>query len=250
MTDDEANHDRAVTVVDERTAMLLWGGGNPLGRMVKDSNGTVREVIGVVATLKTRLVGSRFEYSAAFVPLPTAPSHRLTAVWRGPLTRGAREQLRREMARLEPSGQLSIREVRLTADQLGQPRFMAILLGALGMLAALLTFIGLYGVVSDITAKRTREIGIRVALGAARRSIAQLVVGQTLKPALLGVALGLALCVWWTETVRSLLHGIQPHDWRVFAAAALAMLAIVSFAAWLPARRASRIDPTIALRAE
>lgn len=250
MTTEEGLEDRAVVVVDERVAALLWPGDTPLGKLARDSGGRVREVIGVVAHVKTRLIGHRFDGGVAFVPLPTTDVWPLTAAWRGELPPQARAHLAREVARVDPRAGVLLREVRFTRDQLGQPRFLAILLGTLGAVAVALTFVGLYGVVSDATVRRTREVGIRLALGARSREIAALVIAQCLRPAVLGVSLGLALALWWAEAVRSLLHGIGPHDWRVFTAATAATVAVVAFAAWLPARRAARLDPAMALRAD
>jgi putative ABC transport system permease protein len=113
-----------------------------------------------------------------------------------------------------------------------------------------LTVVGLYGVVSHGVAQRTREMGIRIALGAETARIAALIVLQALKPAALGVALGLAASVWWTETLRSLLYGFTPHDWRIFLGAGAIVLALVAIACLLPIRRATRVDPLIALKAE
>ncbi|MEX2271340.1 MAG: ABC transporter permease [Vicinamibacterales bacterium] len=239
-----------LVVVDARTAMLLWPGQNPIGQLARDSEGIERRVIGVVEPLKTSLAGTRFQQSTAFVPLRKTWRAPLTTMWRGRITPAMRAELRRFARELEPQGRLSISELNLVDRQLGQPRFLATLLGSLAAVAGLLTLIGLYGVVSHNAVRRTREVGIRIALGADRGAIARLVVMQTLMPAILGMALGLAISVWWTETIRSLLVGIEPHDWRVFASSAVALLAIVGLASWLPARRATRIDPMIALRAE
>lgn len=250
LTPGEALDDGAVAVIDERTATLLWPAGDALGQRVRDTGGTVREVVGVVAAVRTRLLGHDFEGGAAFVPLPSGDMWPLTAAWRGPIPATALSALSQEVARIEPGAGVLVREIQMRRDQLAQPRFLAILLAALGVLAAVLTFVGLYGVVADATLQRTREMGIRMALGARRGQMSALVVSQTLRPAVLGLSLGLALAIWLAEAARSVVHSIAPHDWRVFAGAAATTIAVVALAAWPPARRAARVDPAVVLRAE
>ena len=249
-TEDEALNSHPVAVVDERTAALLWPGQNAIGQLTRDNEGNERRVIGVVGALKTRLVEERFQRSAAFVPLTKVPRGPWRSAWRGSVTPAMRAELRRFARELEPDGSVFVADLNFIDRQLGQPRFLAILLGSLAAMAGLLTLVGLYGVVSHDATRRTREVGIRIALGADRGAIARLVTGRALVPAALGMALGLSVSVWWTETIRSLLASIEPHDWRVFAASAAVLLVIVVMASWLPIRRATRVDPLIALKAE
>jgi putative ABC transport system permease protein len=117
-------------------------------------------------------------------------------------------------------------------------------------LAALLAALGLYGVVSYAVSQRTSEIGLRIALGATDASVRRMMVMEGLKPAVAGMAIGLVAAASSTRVVRSLLFGITPTDPVTFLLAPPLLLALAALACYLPARRATRLDPTIALRAE
>ena len=130
----------------------------------------------------------------------------------------------------------------------GQPQFNALLLGLFGGVALILALVGVFGVVNYSVAQRTREIGIRVALGAGRRDILKLIVGQGMRPALLGVGLGLIGAFALTRTISSLLYGISPVDLGTFIAVTLLLTGAALLACYLPARRATKVDPMVALR--
>ena len=129
-------------------------------------------------------------------------------------------------------------------------RFQTLLLAVFAAAAALLSAIGIYGVMSYAVSKRTREIGVRMALGADPRSVLRLVVGQGMAVALAGAGLGLVGAFLLTRLMASLLYGVRPGDPLTFAAVAAALLLVALAASWIPARRAARIDPMQALRAE
>jgi putative ABC transport system permease protein len=125
-----------------------------------------------------------------------------------------------------------------------------ILLAAFAALALALSCVGLYGVLSYLAGERTREIGVRIALGAGRRDIQRLILGQGVKMALAGVALGIFLALGLTHLMSSQLFGISPHDPLTFAGVALILLLVALGACYLPARRAMGVDPMVALRHE
>jgi ABC-type antimicrobial peptide transport system permease subunit len=129
-------------------------------------------------------------------------------------------------------------------------RTNTILLVVFGGLAVLLATIGVYAVLSYGVSQRTREIGVRVALGAQRRDVVGMIVGDGARLALLGVVIGLLGAYWLSRFVSSLLYGVSPQDPRVFVGAALGLAAVACAAAWIPARRATRVDPISALREE
>jgi predicted permease len=135
-------------------------------------------------------------------------------------------------------------------DGLVEERLMAMLSGFFGLLAVLLAVVGLYGVISYIVAMRRNEIGIRMALGATRGNVVAIIVRQTLAVLALGVAVGVVLAVPAVRTASSLLFGVQPNDPLTFAAATALLFTIALVASALPARRASRVDPMVALRYE
>ena len=127
-------------------------------------------------------------------------------------------------------------------------RYPAFLIGAFAALALILAIIGLYGLISHTIVQRTREIGIRVALGAQRADILRLVMGQGLRAALTGVAIGVAASLGVTRLLGSLLFGVKPGDWPTFVSVALLLLIVALAGCALPARRAMRVDPMVALR--
>ncbi|MBA3882985.1 MAG: ABC transporter permease [Chthoniobacterales bacterium] len=135
-------------------------------------------------------------------------------------------------------------------DSLSVRRFALYVLGLFASVALLLALSGIYGVIGHAVAQRTREIGIRMALGAARQDVLRLILGEGGKLALAGVAIGLGASYLITQFLRSLLYGITPTDPLTFTVVALLLLATALVACWIPARRASRVDPMIALRAE
>jgi ABC-type antimicrobial peptide transport system permease subunit len=116
--------------------------------------------------------------------------------------------------------------------------------------ALLLAAIGIYGLLAYSVEQRTHEIGIRVAIGAEAGQIRSMVVGEGLRLALIGVAIGLAVALALAQSIASFLFGVEPWDPLVFAAMPLLLLAVALLAVWLPARRASRVDPIVALRYE
>ena len=129
-------------------------------------------------------------------------------------------------------------------------RFGALLFVLFGVIALVLTAVGIYGVISYGVAQRTHEIGIRLALGAGSREVLSLIVSEAMKPALLGAALGLCAAFGLTRLLTRLLYNVKPTDPLVFAAVLLLLIAVAWLASYIPARRATRVDPIVALRYE
>jgi putative ABC transport system permease protein len=136
------------------------------------------------------------------------------------------------------------------AASLGSRRFNLILIGFFGMVALLLATAGVFGVIAYSVTRRTREIGVRVALGAHPRDILTMILGQGVRTILIGVAIGLAGSLVLTRTVKSLLFGVTATDPLTFAAVVLLLVAAALLACYIPARRATRVDPMVALRYE
>jgi putative ABC transport system permease protein len=140
-------------------------------------------------------------------------------------------------------------EARVSASVAG-PRFYALLLGLFAVLALVLAAVGLYGVLSYNVTQRHREIGVRMALGAERRDILGLVVRQGLILAVVGVVIGVAGAYGVTRFLKALLYGITPTDPATYVAICVLLLVVAFVACWLPALRATRVDPMVALRYE
>ena len=161
-------------------------------------------------------------------------------------------EVRRQVRALAPT--LPVFDVKTLVAHLGTAlypaRAAAALLGLTGALALFLAAIGLYGVLSYLVTLRTREIGVRMALGARREDVVRLVVGRGLRLAGVGLAIGLALAAGVTRFASFLLYGTSPHDPTTFAAVVTLLLGVAALAAWAPARRASRVEPVVALREE
>jgi ABC-type antimicrobial peptide transport system permease subunit len=138
----------------------------------------------------------------------------------------------------------------LLTDSMRGERAMAILSGAFGSLAALLATLGLYGVMSYMIARRRKEIGIRMALGADRRRIVQLVLKEAILLLAVGLAMGVALSLWAAQVAEKLLFGVQPRDAVSLGGAVILLSAIAMLAGYIPARRAAADDPMSAVRIE
>lgn len=244
-----------VVVVSQALARRAWPGQNPLGKRLKlgsaDGPGPWQTVVGVVGEVR---------YRDLLAPPPTlyVPWLQTDHVARWllirtrsgvPVTRG---QIQSAATELAPNALvLSVTAVaELLAQPLARPRFLSSLVAVFAALALLLAAVGLYGVMSSITASRTREMGIRMALGAGRGRIRRLVLRQGVAIAATGIALGLALAGMTTRWLRTLLYGVDPVDVATLVVAVLAILTITVGASYLPARRATKVDPTVALRAD
>jgi putative ABC transport system permease protein len=135
-------------------------------------------------------------------------------------------------------------------ESIAQPRFYAILLGTFAAIALLIAALGIYGVISYAVSQRTRELGIRIALGAQRERVVRLVIGQGLSLTLAGIVVGVIGAYSLTRLIATLLFGVAPVDPVTFAGVSLLFVLVACLASYLPARRAAAVDPIIAMRAE
>jgi len=188
-----------------------------------------------------------------YLPYSQAPVDTLTALIRSnadpaAVQRAAREAMR-ELDSDLPLYRLSTME-QARASSVDQPRFYAALLGAFAGLALFLAAVGIYGVISYSVSQRTRELGIRLALGATGRAVLRLVLQQGLLLASAGIVLGLVASVALTRVLRSLLFGVGALDPLTLASVCGLLAGAAVLACWLPARRAARVDPLVAMKAE
>ncbi|HEY9285575.1 MAG TPA: ABC transporter permease [Pyrinomonadaceae bacterium] len=243
-----------VAVVNETFARRFFPGQDPLGRRFNFSgpDQPYWEVIGVAADGKYESLGEAPK-AAVYRPLLRDYNTNVTLVARTEGDpRAAVAGLRREVQALDP--QLPLFDVKTLAEHMSIPlfpaRMAAAALGSFGLLALVLAAVGIYGVMSYVVAGRTREIGVRMALGARPADVIRLIVGQGMALALAGLGAGLLFALALARLLRGLLYGVSPADPATFAGISL-LLALVALAAcYVPARRATRVDPVEALRHE
>jgi predicted permease len=241
-----------VVIVNQAFADRFWPGQDPIGKHVGAVSTPPSVVVGVVGTAKYRSLREA-PTPALAVPVQQMYSDAMTIVARTSLEPDAAlRQITDVVATLDPDLPL-IRPGRLAdklAMALARERLMALLLGAFAVLAAALSAAGLYAVVAYRMQARTREWGIRLAIGARPESVLWLAQRQSTVLALVGLCVGLAAAAFASRFMTTLLYGVRPLDAWAFGGAALLLGVVVAVAAYIPARRATRIDPTVALRGE
>jgi putative ABC transport system permease protein len=240
-----------VAVIDEVLARRFVDGQSPLGRRVRlSSDRTWREVIGVVGGVH-QMALERDREPHFYVAQAQMPSPALTLVIRGPLEPHAlTKDVRAAIALVDPEQPVSnVRTLEdLVAGSIAPRRFSTLLLTLFAAIAISLTAVGIYGVVSQSLAQATREIGVRVALGASAGAVVSRILSLSTRLALVGVMAG-GLAAWIAgPSLAGLLYGVQPHDPIALAAGAALIASIATAAAYFPARRALRIDVVNALR--
>ena len=242
-----------VLVINEAMARSFFAGEDPVGKRVRtgDKSPWV-EVVGVVGDVRHRGldVDTRPEM---FFPQLQTPSRQMTLVVRAAGDPEALAAPLRERVRAidpdQPVGNVKTMEAWLS-ESVASRRFSAAVLGVFAAVAAGLAALGLYGVVSYSVAQRTHEIGLRVALGARPRDVLRLVIGQGMSLTLIGVAVGVAAALALTRVMSGLLFGVGATDAGVFVTVPLLLAAVAMLACYVPARRATKVDPMVALRYE
>jgi predicted permease len=241
-------------IVNEAFVRQFFAGENPLGQtfLVHDGSGRKIQIVGVCRDAKysdvraevppimylpqrQQALGSVcFEVRSALPPLALVPA------------------VRKAVASLDAGLPLSrIRTQEQQVEQsLAADRLFAILGGAFALLAVLLSCIGLYGLVAYNTARRTREIGLRMALGATRRSVAGSILCEALRLVLAGLVIGMPAALALARLIKSQLYGVAPADPITLTGGGILLIAVALLSAWIPARRAARTDPMVALRCE
>jgi putative ABC transport system permease protein len=248
-----------VIIITEALARQHFPNEDPIGKRIKPGissyegeKATMREIVGVVGDIRNRNL-SKEAKSAYYVPQTQVPFNQMTVVVRTTSTpRSVVSAVTREVNSLDKDlpvfGVKTVEEY--LAASVAAPRFNTTLLSIFAGVALVLTIVGLYGVMSYAVAQRTNEIGIRMALGAQPRDVLSLIVGQGFKLVLAGLAIGLIGAYAVTRLVASLLFGVTTKDPLTFGVVALALAVVALLACYIPARRAAKVDPIVALRYE
>ena len=249
----EDKKESRVAVVNETFARRFFKGQNPIGKRYNHTGpeDPFWEIIGVVPDGKYNTLGEEPK-AVVYRPLRYFDSTFVLVARTEGDPRTVLAALRREVQRLDPT--LPIYDVKTLTEHMNIPLFpakmAAAILASFGVLALLLAAVGIYGVMSYVVAGRTREIGLRMALGAQSADILRLILRQGMLLAAIGTAIGLAIGFGGTRLLKTLLYGVSAADPMTFTAVTLLLGSVALLACWLPAHHATRVDPMIALRAE
>jgi predicted permease len=240
-----------VAVINEVMARRYWKGGSPIGRSFR-SQGQDWQVIGVVKSGKVRTLKEAPE-PVYYMPMSQHHSPEAALVVRSEIDSAAiAAPVLQELSRIDRT--LPYSDLRTLHQHLGlvflPAKFLGVLMGAFGALALVLALVGVYGVMAHSVSQRTQEFGVRAALGAQRGELVGLVLRRGLGITLIGCALGLLAAFGATRALQNLLHGISTLDPVTFGAVTVLLVAVALLACYVPARRASRVDPMNALRYE
>ena len=253
-SEQEDKKESRVAIVNETFVKKFFAGQDPIGKRFNFTGpkDPFWEIIGIAGDIKYNSLGERAQ-PAVFRPQFRDYDTVVTLVAR---THGDPRSviaaIRAEFQRLDPT--LPLYDVKTLTEHMNIPlfpaRMAANVLGSFGLLALVLAAIGIYGVMSYVVAGRTREIGLRMALGAQLKHVRQLILKQGMMLAMIGLVLGLGVVFGLSRFLKSMLYGVSPSDPLTFAVISVLLAAVSLLACYLPARRASQVDPMIALRAE
>jgi putative ABC transport system permease protein len=254
-TDSDTPDSLMVTIIDERLAREYWPNESPLGKRVRfgppESNEPWHTIVGVVGVVKhesLRLTRRKTVY----LPHTEITIDDMALAVRAANSENLTPAIRRQVNAMDPD--LPIINIRTMTEVVSrsvwQPRLYMILFGVFAAVALALASIGIYGVMSYSVSERTREIGVRVALGAQRRDVLKLVVAQGMTLTMIGAGIGLGAALALTRLMQTLLFEVSATDPLTFAGLAALLSAVAILACYLPARRATKVDPMVALRRE
>jgi len=253
-SDRDAADAPGVAIVNGALARVAFAGRDAIGQHISFGGPTApwKEVVGVAANVREDAL-DREPLPEIFVPHLQQPSFAMTIVVRTDsdphlLEEGVRRAVQ-SVDRNQPLAATAVME-EVIARSVAPRHFRMLLFGLFALLALVLAVIGVYGVMAYSSSQRAREFGVRIALGANRRDILKLVIGQGFEMALVGVGVGIAGALVLTRFLSSLLYGVSPHDPMTFVGVAVLLLTVALAACWIPARKAMHVDPMVALRYE
>jgi predicted permease len=250
-TEDDARSGQSPAVISQTMANRFWPDADPIGQRFMDVDGPSHEVIGVVADISSMQVG-RLDGPLFYTPVSSGKLTGLSFVLRTNGNPNATIGAIREVATsLDKDASISAEPLEGNVRRMLEPvRTSAWFSGTVSLLALLIAATGIYGMLSYLVVERTSEIGIRMALGAQRRNVLLLIVRDGMKLAAIGTVIGLAAAIALAQVMSSLLVGVGPTDFFTFVIVSLGALAVAFLACYIPARRATKVDPLVALRNE
>jgi putative ABC transport system permease protein len=248
---DDANSP-AVSIVDDALARQMWPNGDALGKRVRNPGGEWSTVVGIVSRVHNEGVDIE-PRPQMYWSYRQVTQDRMVLVVRGAGSPDALiPPVRQAVREIDPEQSLyDVSTMQAVVERsLAQRTLVTTLIAAFGAIALLLAAVGVYGVIAYGVTQRLREFGIRVALGATRGAVARMVVSQGVSTALVGATIGLAVALALSGALSTLVYGVAPHDLASLASAVGAMITVAAIASYIPARRASSVDPAVALRNE
>jgi putative ABC transport system permease protein len=240
-----------VGIVSESAARQFWPGSDPIGRRIRVMFSPDVTIVGIVGDVRHNGLNLP-SYPHIYLPHNQEPWNSVSLVVRTsvPPVQLA-PAVRQRVRALDPELPIAVKTMaNVMSASVGRPRLYAAITAIFGSVALLLAVVGISGVVSYVAAQRTREIGVRMALGAQRREILALVVGQGMRPIGAGLCVGVVTAIAVTRFMSKLLFQVTPLDPSIFAVVTMLLAAVGLFACWIPARRATRVDPLTSLRTE
>jgi predicted permease len=264
LSEHDNEHGPAVALIDAALARKYFPNQDPIGKHLNlGLFETQPEIVGVVGHVEHWGLGSKANpnlQAQIYLPIWQVPNQFWPLLANGggyvvrttPGTPDITNTVRQAVEKVESTAVVyDVRPMEeIVARSISTQRLTMFLLSAFSSLALVLSAVGIYGVISYLTGQRTHEIGVRVALGASRSDVLRMVLGQGLKITLIGVAIGLAAAFGLTRLITTLIYGVGTTDPLTFAGVAILLSVVALFACYLPARRAMRVDPLIALRYE
>lgn len=250
-TEQEVRVGANVAIISETTARKFWPGEDPIGKILREGDKSDLQIVGVAKDAQVSHLG---ETKKLYVYVPAGPKEQsqLQLMIRGgggfaAVAAGVRDAA----STIDPDVMVGVTRFEDNLEVWRTPpRIVASLAGGLGALALLLAGVGVYGVVAYAVSRRTREIGIRMTLGADGRDVMRLMLRQSMWPVLIGSAIGIVICGGVSWVLSSMLFGISPRDPMAFVFVPAFLVGIALLASYIPARRATRVNPVVALRYE